>query len=396
MKKIYYLLAGMMMVLSVCLMPEKALAAEAIKVTPVADITDVQTVSSTNYEVGTGAYSKKVQFTLAKPSYVYVSAYSTVQYTYYDNLGNIRHFAVYSDANCSNLVNNDVDQEIYGDHKVSKYLCLDAGTYWINFGKESTDDRIDESSGQVRLSVAAQSVNLTATKNGSRARAKAITADKTVTGFLSSSTRTSWFKFTVAEGTAARVSASLENPMGVSSFPLSTTGVTVYKSTNKLITYFNLTDQTYYQTAASSDMTLSAGTYYIAVTGNESYGGNSWEDKDKLSKNKNRNMGKLNLRISTMKRPGLSKLSNAKGKKIQVTFKPVAGAKGYEVQYSTDSKFRKGNKVVKVNGGKAKKATISKLTKKKTYYVRVRAFRTEDGRTLTSGWSAPKKVKVNK
>lgn len=395
MKRTCYLLAGMLMTLFVCLLPGKAFAAEAIKVTPVADITDVQTVSSTDFEVGTGPYSKVVQFTITKPSYVYVSAYSTVQNAYYDNLGNIRHFSVYSDANCSNLVNNDVDQEIYGDHKVSKYFCLDAGTYWVYFGKDSKDNRIEESSGQVRLSVAAQSVNLTATKNGSRARAKAIPTDKTVTGFLSSSTRTSWFKFTVAEGTAARVSASLENPMGVSSFPLSTTGVTVYKSTNKLITYFNLTDQTYYQTAASSDMTLSAGTYYIAVTGNESYGGNGW-DKDKLSKNKNRNMGELNLRITVMKRPTLSKLANTKSKKVQVTFKPVAGAKGYEVQYSTDSKFRKGNKVVKVNGGKATKATISKLTKKKTYYVRVRAFRTEDGKTLTSGWSTSKKIKVKK
>lgn len=393
MKKIYYLLAGMIMLFSVCLMPEKALAAETIRVTPVTDITDVQTVSSTNYEVGTGAYSKVVQFTLEKPSYVYVSAYSTVQNPYYNNLGNIRHFSVYSDAKCSNLVNNDADQQIYGGNKVSKYFCLDAGTYWVYFGKDSKDDRIEESSGEVRLSVAAQSVNLTATKNGSKARAKAISTDKTVTGFLSSSTRTSWFKFTVAEGTAARVSASLENPMGVSSFPLSTTGVTVYKSTNRLITYFNLTDQTYYQTAASSDMTLSAGTYYIAVTGNESYGG--W-DKSVLTKNKYQNMGELKLRITVMKRPALSKLSNAKGKKVQVTFKSVAGAKGYEVQYSTDSKFRKGNKVVKVNGGKATKATISKLTKKKTYYVRVRAFRTEDGKQLTSGWSASKKVKVNK
>ena len=393
MKKIYYLLAGMMMLLAASLTPQKALAAETIRVTPVADITDVQNVSSTNYEVGTGAYSKVVQFTLSKPSYVYVSAFSTVQNEYYDNLGNIRHFAVYSDANCSNLVNNDVDAEIYADRKVSKYFCLDAGTYWVHFAKDIRDHNAEDSYGEFRLSVAAQSVNLTATKNGSKARAKAISADKSVTGFLSSSTRTSWFKFTVAEGTTARVSASLENPMGIDNFPLSTTGVTVYKSTNKLITCFNLTEHTYYQTAASSDMTLSAGTYYIAVTGNESYGG--W-DKKTFTKNAHRNMGKLNLRVSTMKRPGLSKLSNAKGKKIQVTFKSVAGAKGYEVQYSTNSKFKKGNKVVKVNGAKATKATISKLTKKKTYYVRVRAFRTEDGKKLTSGWSASKKVKVNK
>ena len=243
------------------------------------------------------------------------------------------------------------------------------------------------------FSVAAQYINVTATKNGSRVRAKAVATDMAHTGFLSSSTRTSWFKFSVAEGTAARISASLENPMGVSEFPLSTTGVTVYKSTNSLVTYFNLTNQTCYQTASSSDMTLSAGTYYIAVTGNESYGG--W-DGNILLKNSNRNMGELNLRITTLKRLVLSKLTNAKGKKLQVTFRAVSGAQGYEVQYSTDSKFKKGAKVTKVSGAKAAKATISKLTKKKTYYVRVRAYKTENGRKLVSGWSAFKKIKITK
>lgn len=78
MKKLKYLAAGFAMVCAVLLFPQKASAAESVKVTTVEDITDVQTVSSTNFNVGTGYYEKVVQFTLPKPAYVYVSAYSTV------------------------------------------------------------------------------------------------------------------------------------------------------------------------------------------------------------------------------------------------------------------------------------------------------------------------------
>lgn len=393
-KKYYYFAAGLLLALTISLIPKTALAAESIPVTQVSDITDVQDVTSTNYEVGTGEYSNTVQFTLTKPAYVYVSAYSTVMLDgAYHNLGSIDHFAVYSDAKCSNLVNHDKDQTVWANQKVSKYLCLDAGNYWITFSKTSGNGDNEKSYGEFRLSVAAQYLNVMAVKNGSWAKAKAVSTDKKVTGFLSSATRTSWYKFQVAEGTAARVSVSLDNPMGVSEFPLSATGVTIYKSNHKYITSFNVTDQTYYQTAASSEMTLSAGTYYIAVSGDESY--DQWE-KTKLNKNENRNMGGVNLKVSTIKRTSVSKLTNVKGKKAQVIYKAVSGAKGYEIQYCTDGKFKKGAKIVKANA-KTTKVTIKNLSKNKKCFVRVRAYKTdEEGNKLTGAWSAAKNVKITK
>lgn len=393
-KTSYYYLAGLLLALAVFLSPKTALAAENVPVSQVQDITDVQAVTSTNYQVGKGEYEKLVQFTLAKPAYVYVSAYSTVMLdgAYY-NLGSINNFAVYSDAKCSNLVNNDKNQAVWANQKVSKYLCLDAGTYWIYFSKTPGEGDNEGSFGEFRLSVAAQYLNVEAAKNGSWARAKAISTDKKVSGFLSSATRTSWYKFSVAEGTLAKVSVSLDNPMGVREFPLSNTGVTIYKSSHKYITSFNITDKTYYQTAFSSGMTLSAGTYYIEVSGDESY--DQWEPT-KLNKNEHRNMGGVNLKVTTIKRPSVSSLKNVKGKKAQVTYKAVSGAKGYEIQYSTDSKFKKGAKVVKANA-KTTKVTIKNLTKKKKYFVRVRAYKfDDDGNKLTSAWSAAKNVKITK
>jgi len=47
---------------------------------------------------------------------------------------------------------------------------------------------------------------------------------------------------------------------------------------------------------------------------------------------------------------------------------------GYEIMYSTDSNFKKGVKTVKVTNGSKTSYTVKKINKKKTYYVKVRAF----------------------
>lgn len=393
MRKCYYLTAGMVLVLMTFLMVQNVSAAETVPVTEVSDITDVQTVTSHNFDVGSGKYSQLVQFTLEKPAYVYVAAYSTVMFENWTNLGAISDFAVYSDENCSNIVKNDKNMEIWGNGSVQKYLCLDAGNYWIYFAKDDSSEEYLASEGEFRLSVAAQYLDVTATKNGSWARAKAISTDKKVTGFLSSSTRTSWYKFTVAEGTAAKISVSLDNPMGKKYFDLSPTGVTLYKSTHKYITSFNVTDNTYYETGFSPNVILSAGTYYIAVTGDESY---SRYETAKLEKNEFTNMGGVNLNVTTIKKTSISKLSNTKGKKAQVTYKAVSDAAGYEIQYSTDSKFKKGVKTVEVNA-KTTKVTIQKLTLKKKYFVRVRAYRFDEYENRLAGaWSVAKNVSITK
>ena len=65
---------------------------------------------------------------------------------------------------------------------------------------------------------------------------------------------------------------------------------------------------------------------------------------------------------------------------------------GYEIQYSTSSTFKSGNKTVTV----AKPATVSKkitgLKAKKTYYVRIRTYKTVSGTKYYSTWSDAKKV----
>lgn len=393
MKKLKQFLAGAFMAFALLLCPHTIYAAENFSVTIVDDITDVKDVTGTSYAVGTGNYSNLVKFTLDKPSYVYVSAFSTVSYGNWSSLGTIERFAVYSDANCSNLVTGDTVVGIFGNSQQSKYLCLDAGSYYVYFAKgdANADEYAMKSSGEVRLSVAAEYLSVDGTKNGSWNRAKKISTDKDVKGFLSTNTRTSWFKFTVGNNTTAQLRLCLENSLGEKNYPTTNVGVTVYRSNRSIVERLNITDA-YYESVYSNTLTLKQGTYYIAISGDSSY--DKWNNT-KLDANSNYGMGIVNFRITTIKKATISKVTNQSGKKAKVTFKAVSGAKGYEIQYATNKNFNSA-KTTKASA-QATNVTLKNLKKNKTYYVRVRAYKNDaDGNKVYGAWSAYKTVKIKK
>ena len=90
----------------------------------------------------------------------------------------------------------------------------------------------------------------------------------------------------------------------------------------------------------------------------------------------------------------LTSAKNSKSKQILLKYKKVSGAKGYEISYSTDKKFKKA--VTKKNTAKTS-YTISKLKKGKIYYVRIRAYKMDStGKKVYGKHSSMKKVKVSK
>ena len=95
----------------------------------------------------------------------------------------------------------------------------------------------------------------------------------------------------------------------------------------------------------------------------------------------------------------VSKVTAAK-KGFKVTWKKQATqTTGYQVQYSTSSKF-KSAKTVTVSKNKTTSKSVSKLSAKKKYYVRVRTYKTVKigGKSvkLYSGWSKAKSVTTKK
>ena len=90
----------------------------------------------------------------------------------------------------------------------------------------------------------------------------------------------------------------------------------------------------------------------------------------------------------------LTSAKNSKSKQILLKYKKVSDAKGYEISYSTDKKFKKA--VTKKNTAKTS-YTISKLKKGKIYYVRIRAYKMDStGKKVYGKHSSMKKVKVSK
>lgn len=93
------------------------------------------------------------------------------------------------------------------------------------------------------------------------------------------------------------------------------------------------------------------------------------------------------------KKTSIKKLGKGK-KKFTVTWAKISGVKGYQIQYSSDKKFKKNNKSVTVTKQKTTKATVKKLKSKKKYYVRVRTYKTVNGKKIYSSWSKVKSVKT--
>ena len=85
----------------------------------------------------------------------------------------------------------------------------------------------------------------------------------------------------------------------------------------------------------------------------------------------------------------------AKSKAFFVDWAQKGSATGYEIQYATNSKFTSA-KIVTITNNKTDTKTISKLSGKKKYYVRVRSYTTVKGTKYYGAWSASKSVTTKK
>ncbi len=85
----------------------------------------------------------------------------------------------------------------------------------------------------------------------------------------------------------------------------------------------------------------------------------------------------------------------AKSKAFFVDWAQKGSATGYEIQYATNSKFTRAKKIT-ITNNKTDTKTISKLSGKKKYYVRVRSYTTVKGTKYYGAWSASKSVTTKK
>lgn len=84
---------------------------------------------------------------------------------------------------------------------------------------------------------------------------------------------------------------------------------------------------------------------------------------------------------------------SVKKKKMTVSWKQMSNISGYQLQYAQNKKFTKKKKTKNMENY-IQKRKVNGLISKKTYYVRVRAYKKMSGKNYYGRWSKVKKVKI--
>ena len=92
----------------------------------------------------------------------------------------------------------------------------------------------------------------------------------------------------------------------------------------------------------------------------------------------------------------LTKCTNIKKRKADIRWKKNSYVTGYEIQYCTSKTFKSGVKKKVITKSSTTKYTAAGLASKKTYYVRIRTYKTVRGKKYYSSWSRLKAVKITK
>lgn len=96
----------------------------------------------------------------------------------------------------------------------------------------------------------------------------------------------------------------------------------------------------------------------------------------------------------TPKKASLVKVSAAGAKKVKLSWKKDKTVSGYRIAYSYSKNFKSSVKTVMVKKNSKTTATLTKLKKGKTLYVKVREYKTVGGKRIYGSYSTPKKVKI--
>ena len=105
------------------------------------------------------------------------------------------------------------------------------------------------------------------------------------------------------------------------------------------------------------------------------------------------NAAKKNIAITVKPKKVIGTKAKTGKRKMTVSWKRDKKATGYRITYARNKKFTKGKKNVTIGKNKTTKRTIKKL-KKKTYYVKVRAFKKVGKTKIYGSYSKARKCRV--
>lgn len=158
-------------------------------------------------------------------------------------------------------------------------------------------------------------------------------------------------------------------------------GYRIYRSTKKSSGYKYLKQLSAKTTSYTNKKLKSGKTYYYKVRAYNNVFGDRY-------------YGAYSTPLKSGTRPAKPKVTVKKiGRRIKIKYKKIFGASGYRIYIRTGKKG-KYKRVKQYTSGKKVSYTSKKLKRKKIYYVKVRAYKTINGKKFFGSYSKAKKVKI--
>ncbi len=195
------------------------------------------------------------------------------------------------------------------------------------------------------------------------------------------------------KGTQRYFYAYFKSPNAPTTSSISVTVPTNVTIPSRTTTDSNISSQLTTSTTASqitADSKMVEGAYSVANEFSKSL-----SKANTTTTTKAATTSKATTKTPNKNKPKKTKIKSIKGKKngFKITWKKVSGVKGYQIKYSTNKYFFESlTKSKNVKKAKTTSATVKDLRKGKTYFVKVRAYKTVKGKKVYSDWSKVKTV----
>ncbi len=164
-----------------------------------------------------------------------------------------------------------------------------------------------------------------------------------------------------------------------------TTGYNIYRYNSTTKTYTKIKDVG--NTTSYTDAGRNTGTtYYYKVA---AYTNNKYDGAIKIEGGTSKVVSAKPILSTTT----IVKLSKSGSTAVVVKWNKTTGATGYQIYYGKNKTMTSGKKIVTIKSGSTISTKIGSLQKGKTYYFKIRAYRTVNGVKKYGGFSAIKSMK---
>lgn len=276
------------------------------------------------------------------------------------------------------------------------------GIYYIVVEEGSSGDEQGE---EYKIDTVFEAVTYEKENNDTYGTATAITENQKISGNISGSGDLDYYKFVAGASDSYTISFMHTYEENYASWK-----ITVYNETNGEYKELNSKSVSLKDSAMINLPSVGMnqnGIYYIKVESSSDIEGKDYsllisqgvkKNTDNTTQNQNKtNDQKKNDQSekgTSLKKGYLYSYCTTGKRSLKLYWSTVSGASGYQIRYSRSKSMSWNVKTKKVSGQSSEQKIITKLSRRKVYYVQIRAYKKLNGKLVYGKWSAKKKLKT--